>query len=52
MKDNINKIISSVFEFNDLYHFHGLKSSILSLLNPSKDKIKTTRTLLSQANLS
>lgn len=51
MRYDIEEIIGSAFEFDDLYHYPELRSSIIDLLKPSEDKIKTTRALLSQADL-
>ena len=51
MRYNISEIVHSSFEYDDLYHHTDLRRAILSLLNPSLEKIKTTRDLLSKANL-
>ena len=51
MRYNISDIVHSAFDFDDLYHHIDLRNSILSLLNPASEKLKTTRDLLSKADL-
>lgn len=48
---DIDYIILSAFDFDDLYHYTELRNSIISLLNPTKEKIERTRTLLKKAGL-
>lgn len=52
MKYDIDDIVRSCFDMDDLYHHPELRYSIVLLLNPTFDKIKTTRGLLSKADLS
>lgn len=51
MRYNIEEIVRSSFEFDDLYHHPELRHSIVYLLNPTTEKIKTTRALLAEAKL-
>lgn len=51
MKYNIDEIIRSCFDMDDLYHHPELRYSIVLLLNPTLEKIKTTRDLLLKADL-
>lgn len=51
MKDDIDEIIRSSFDMDDLYHYPELRHSIVYLLNPTLEKIKSTRALLDKTDL-
>jgi hypothetical protein len=51
MKYDIDEIVRSCFDMNDLYHYPELRHSIVYLLNPTIDKINNTRNLLEKTNL-
>lgn len=51
MKYDIDEIIRSFFDMDDLYHYSDLRYSIVLLLNPTIDKIKDTRNLLAKTDL-
>ncbi len=51
MKYNIEEVVRSSFEYDDLYHHPELRHSIVYLLNPTHEKIKTARALLAEAKL-
>ena len=51
MRYNIVDIINSAFDLDDLSDHPKLRNSIFSLINPSYQKIKVTRDLLSQSSL-
>ena len=48
---DIDYIVLSAFDFDDLYHYEKLRNSIISLVNPTKEKIERTRALLEEAGL-
>lgn len=49
--DDLDLIILSAFDMDDLYHHEELRNSIISLLKPTPDKLKKTRDLLDLADL-
>ena len=51
MEYDIDKIIQGTFELDDLYHYPDLRYSIVLLLNPTFEKIKTTRDQLAKTDL-
>ncbi len=51
MKYNVDEIVKSAFDLDDLYHYPELRDSILSLLSPTCEKIKSTRDLLASTAL-
>ena len=48
---DIDNIILSAFDMDDLYHHKELRNSIISLVNPSEEKLRKTRDLLDSADL-
>lgn len=48
---DIDYIVLSAFDMNDLYHHGDLRNSIIALVNPTKEKIQTTKDLLEKAGL-
>ena len=48
---DIDSIVLSAFDMDDLYHHEELRNSIISLVNPTHEKIKKTRDLLNKADL-
>lgn len=52
MKYDIDEIVRSSFELDDLYHYPELRHALVYLLNPTLEKIKATRKLLSESDLS
>ena len=49
--DDLDLIILSAFDMDDLYHHEELRNSIISLLKPTSDKLRKTRDLLDSADL-
>lgn len=52
MKYDIDEIVRSAFDLDDLYHYPELRHAIVYLLNPSDEKIKKVRALLIKTDLS
>jgi len=48
---DIDNIVLSAFDLDDLYHYEELRNSIISLVNPSEEKLLKTRDLLDLADL-
>ena len=48
---DIDFIVLSAFDMDDLYHHEELRNSIVSLVNPTHEKIQKTRDLLNKADL-
>jgi len=51
MRYDVDEIVQSSFELDDLYHYPDLRYSIVLLLNPTSEKIKTTRDQLAKTDL-
>jgi hypothetical protein len=48
---DIDNIVLSAFDLHDLYHYEDLRNSIISLVNPTEEKLRKTRDLLFVADL-